>query len=191
MTDRSLPRDLAEHARRAAGQPQPDLREQLAAAIRAEWSQLPDGRGPHERLADAVLAVVLPLLDAKQAETDKARATNRRLNLRCQEQESRLAAYVRLVAGWRLGEKGTYVPLRTLTNIAKLAGREVDEDRFELHYQRVEAAEAERDALRTTARTAAGFLRDTAERVEQGRAVNTAALRAAAGAMDDITGGTA
>jgi hypothetical protein len=66
MTDRNLRSDQLAHAARAAGQPQPDLREQLAEAIRAEWSQLPDGRGPHERLADAALAVVQPMLDQLQ-----------------------------------------------------------------------------------------------------------------------------
>ena len=44
--------------------------------------------------------------------------------------------------------------------------------------------------LRASARSAAVSLRDTAERVEQGRTVNAVALRAAATALDDITGGT-
>jgi hypothetical protein len=136
-----------------------------------------------ETLADTALAVVQPQLD-------QARATNRRLNLRCQEQESRLAAYTRLVGEWQLGERGTYVPLRTLTAIARLAGRDIDGDRYELHYQRVDAAEADLASLRADARTAASLLRDTAERVEQGRTVNAAALRAAAKALDEITGNT-
>lgn len=44
----------------------------------------------------------------------------------------------------------------------------------------------ERDDLRLIARSAAVSLRDTAERVEQGRAVNAVALRAAARAIDEI-----
>lgn len=53
------------------------LREQVADAIYAEWSQLPDDRTPQERLATAALAVVQPLLDAKQAENDRLRAAAR------------------------------------------------------------------------------------------------------------------
>jgi hypothetical protein len=142
MTDRSLRTDQLLHAARAVGQPQPDLREQLAEALRTAPSVLMDTpeerdrhaanprnhhishhyhwgcavcRGEVDTLADAVLAVVQERLDAKQAE---------------------LAS------------------------------------------------------LRAAVRSAAVSLRDTAERVEQGRTVNAPALRAAAKALDDITGST-
>lgn len=123
-------------------EPQSDLREQLAEALRTTPSMLMDTpeerdrhaatprnhhighhyywgcavcRGEVDTLADAALAVVQPLLDAKQA---------------------------------------------------ALA------------------------SLRADARSAAVSLRDTAERVEQQRTVNAVALRAAAKALDEITGGT-
>lgn len=71
----------------------------------------------------------------------EARVTNQRLNLRAQRLESELAAYRKAVAEWEIGDQGTYVPLRTLSGIAKAAGLDVPE-RWELHYQRVEEAEA-------------------------------------------------
>jgi hypothetical protein len=80
-----------------------------------------------------------------QALLAEARATNQRLNKRAQEAESRLATFERAVSEWQLTDKATYVPLRTITAIAKAAGREVDPDRYELHYQRVERAEAALD----------------------------------------------
>lgn len=71
-----------------------------------------------------------------------ARATNRRLNLRAQQLESELATYRRAVDQWEISERGTYVPLRTITAIAKTAGRNIENPRWLLHYQRVEQAEA-------------------------------------------------
>ncbi|MDX3549719.1 hypothetical protein PV729_45370 [Streptomyces europaeiscabiei] len=79
--------------------------------------------------------------DQLYAERDAARATNRRLNRRAQELEAELAAYRRAVDQWEINERGTYVPLRTLAAIAKAAGLPVP-DRWELHYERVEQAEA-------------------------------------------------
>jgi hypothetical protein len=68
MSDRSPIADTADARRRAAGQPQPDLREQLKAAIRSA----PTGRFNVTTIADAVLTkVVQPLVDAKQAEVDQ------------------------------------------------------------------------------------------------------------------------
>lgn len=84
MTDRSLSADARAHAARAAGQPQPDLREQLAAALALPingpasdgigWYRTEEQSAACHAQADAVLAVVRPLLDAKQAETDNLRA---------------------------------------------------------------------------------------------------------------------
>lgn len=54
--------------------------------------------------------------------------------------------------------------------------------------QRLDAKEAEADRLRASLSTAAGLLRDTAERTEQQRTVNAGVLRGAAKAIDDITG---
>lgn len=85
--------------------------------------------------------------DEAEAERDQARTTNQRLNLRCQQAESKIAAFERLVGEWQFLDKGTYVPLRTLVAIAKLAGRDVDEGRFELHYQRVGQLEARLEAV--------------------------------------------
>ncbi len=70
-----------------------------------------------------------------------ARATNQRLNLRAQKLESELAAYRRAIDQWEVSERGTYVPLRTITAIAKAAGRDIEHPRWLLHYQRVEQAE--------------------------------------------------
>lgn len=100
-----------------------------------------------------------------EAERDAARETNRRLNHRCQQAESKLATFERAVSEWRLGEQGTYVPLRSLATIANAADREIPEGRWELHYQRVERAEAERDqALQAVAQAVedmAEFQRET------------------------------
>jgi hypothetical protein len=77
---------------------------------------------------------------------DEQRETNRRLNARCQKRESVVAAVEKAVAEWDLAERGgkqrTYVPLHTLTAIAKAVGREFDSDYYQLHYQRVEELEA-------------------------------------------------
>lgn len=80
-------------------------------------------------------------LDQLYADLDQARATNRRLNLRAQQLESELATYRRAVDQWEISERGTYVPLRTLAAIAKAAGRDIENPRWLLHYQRVEQAE--------------------------------------------------
>jgi hypothetical protein len=79
----------------------------------------------------------------------ETRATNQRLNLRAQRLESELAAYRRAVAQWEVDERGTYVPLRTLAAIAKAAGRDIENPRWLLHYQRVEQAETANDRLRS------------------------------------------
>jgi hypothetical protein len=80
-------------------------------------------------------------LDQLYAERDAARATNRRLNLRAQKLESELATYRRAVDQWDVSERGTYVPLRTIAQIAKAAGRNIENPRWLLHYQRIEQAE--------------------------------------------------
>ena len=104
MTDRSLPRDLAEARRREAGQPQPDLREQFKAAMSEAGAfcgecgfqpgevGCPDCQRVHGWYADAALAVVLPLLTAAQAEVDAAQArcadwtqAHRKLVARCEQ----------------------------------------------------------------------------------------------------------
>lgn len=127
MSDRSLRADARAAAHRAAGQPEPGLRDLIAAEVRDNLKRrtVPPvelfpggpkqgGMGLTEYdIADVMLAVVRPQLDTQQAE---------------------------------------------------------------------------RDGLRAAARTAAALLRDTAERVEQQRTVNPVVLRAAAAALDDITG---
>jgi hypothetical protein len=80
MSDRSLIADAAEARRREAGQPQPDLREQLAEVLALRingpasdgrgWYRTDEERSDCYAQADAALAVVLPLLDAKQAAND-------------------------------------------------------------------------------------------------------------------------
>lgn len=89
-----------------------------------------------------------------EAERDEARATNQRLNLRCQQAEGQFAKVKRAVADWRINERGTYVPLSTLNAIAKAVGIEHDTDGWELHYQRVEALEAELGTERAHAQQA-------------------------------------
>lgn len=104
MSDRSLIADTREAARRAAGQPEPGIRDQIAEALgdasrthpcscgSTIWSGCfhPGAPSHEERRADAVLAVVQERLDAKQAEVDAARArcadweqAHRRLLARC------------------------------------------------------------------------------------------------------------
>jgi hypothetical protein len=85
----------------------------------------------------------------------EARATNQRLNREKQRLESELATYRRAVADWTISDRGTYVPLRSLAAIAKAAGLEVPE-RWELHYERVERAEAALTAASTVQAPAAG-----------------------------------
>jgi hypothetical protein len=80
--------------------------------------------------------------DPTAATLAEARATNQRLNYRAQRLESELAAYRRAVADWEISDSGTYVPLRSLARIATAAGIKVPE-RWELHYQRVERADAQ------------------------------------------------
>jgi ElaB/YqjD/DUF883 family membrane-anchored ribosome-binding protein len=142
VTDRSLSADARAHVARAAGQPQPDLREQLAEALRTAPSVLMDT--PEER--------------------DRHAANPRNHHIghhyywgcaMCRGEVDTLADAVHAVV-----------------------------------QERLDAKQAELASLRTTARSAAVSLRDTAERVEQGRTVNAAALRAAARALDDITGST-
>lgn len=96
--------------------------------------------------------------DGAAEELAAARATNQRLNLRAQQLESELATYRRAVADWEITDTGTYVPLRTLAAIAKAAGLDVPA-RWELHYERVERAEADRAVVRAeTLREAADAL---------------------------------
>lgn len=81
MTDRSLSADARAHAARAAGQPQPDLREQLRRAVAEAGFWQYASLEPHDFRdeTDAVLAVVQPLLDAKQDEVDALTATINRV----------------------------------------------------------------------------------------------------------------
>ena len=76
-----------------------------------------------------------------------ARATNRRLNLRAQQLESELATYRRAISTWEFTDRGTYVPLRSITAMAKAAGVGYDATRYELHYERVERDEAQLTAI--------------------------------------------
>jgi hypothetical protein len=92
--------------------------------------------------ADAAAGSYALRAEGAEQQRDQARATNRRLNLRAQQLESELAAYRRAVDQWEISERGTYVPLRTITAIAKAAGRDIENPRWLLHYQRVEQAEA-------------------------------------------------
>ncbi|MFE2073687.1 hypothetical protein [Streptomyces misionensis] len=93
-------------------------------------------------VADAVLAVLGEQADRAADDLAIARATNRRLNHEKQRLESELASYRRAITKWEISEHGTYVPLRSLSAIAKAAGLPVPE-RWELHYQRVERLESE------------------------------------------------
>jgi hypothetical protein len=75
VTDRNLRADQLAHAARAAGQPQPDLREQLRRAIAEGGRWDFDSLEPHDFQDEttAVLAVVRPLLDAQQGDTEQLR----------------------------------------------------------------------------------------------------------------------
>jgi hypothetical protein len=81
------------------------------------------------------------------AERDEARATNRRLNHEKQRLESELATYRRAISTWEFTERGTYVPLRSITAMGKAAGVGFDATRYEPHYERVERAEAQLTAI--------------------------------------------
>lgn len=89
--------------------------------------------------------------DAFSTGLREARTTNQRLNRRTQELESELAAYRRAVAEWQINEQNAYIPLRTIAAIAKAAGLDIPTDRFEMHYQRLERAEAALARLRALA----------------------------------------
>ncbi|MEI5520712.1 hypothetical protein WB388_08865 [Streptomyces brasiliscabiei] len=97
----------------------------------------------HDELAVNETDRVAAVSRAERAEAAliEARATGQRLNRRAQVAESGLATIRRAVAQWSTDERGTYVPLRTITTIAKAIGREVENPRWLLHYQRVEQAE--------------------------------------------------
>lgn len=105
-------------------------------------------------------------LDQLYAERDAARATNRRLNLRAQRLESELATYRRAVDQWEIRDDHTYVPLRTIAVIAKAAGRNIENPRWLMHYQRIEQAETAlrraRDLHRETCPHATGSVPPTA-----------------------------
>jgi hypothetical protein len=135
------------------------LRIAATAIARTEWPRWATGEPLKDQplwqtylaYADAVLAVLPepanqaactdPIECSHEAALGRARETNRRLNYRAQDLESELAAYRRAVAQWEISERGTYVPLRSLAVIAKAAGQPAPE-RWELHYERVERAEA-------------------------------------------------
>jgi hypothetical protein len=120
-------------------------RAEQAETIRAvEINRLTAERDWLGREADRLRRDWVTMRDrAEQAEADlaEARATNQRLNYRTQQLESELAAYRRAVAQWEISERSTYVPLRTIAAIAKAAGRNIENPRWLLHYQRVEQAE--------------------------------------------------
>jgi len=73
VSDRSLIAHAQTAARREAGQPQPDLRQQLRRAIAEAGGWQYDSLEPHDFQDEttAVLAVVQPLLDAQRAETEQ------------------------------------------------------------------------------------------------------------------------
>lgn len=135
------------------------------AAARHNVEQLGLAGAEIERLAAEVRDLEETAAEAQQnavhwqEQLAAARTTGRRLNLRCQQAESKLATLKRIVGEWLLAEMGTYVPLRSITAIAKLAGRDIEDDRYVLHYQRVQgledaAARAARILLRATANRA-------------------------------------
>lgn len=80
-------------------------------------------------------------LERLQTGFEAVRTTNRRLNQRAQKLEAELAAYRRAVDQWEIDKRGTYIPLRTITAIAKAAGRVIENPRWLLHYERIEQAE--------------------------------------------------
>lgn len=101
----------------------------------------------HPEVQTVVLAGPVPGQPTAD-ELAAARATNRRLNLRAQRLESELGAYRRAVGQWTVTERGTYIPLRTLSAIAKAAGRYIETPQWLMHYQRVEQAEAAIERVR-------------------------------------------
>ncbi|MET7944248.1 hypothetical protein [Streptomyces sp. NPDC005302] len=109
--------------------------------------------GDVDRLAAVVLAVLPacsdPIECSHEAALGEARETNRRLNYRAQQLESELATYRRAVSQWQVSDRGTYIPLRTISAIAKAAGRDIEHPRWILHYQRVEQAEAAIERVRS------------------------------------------
>lgn len=120
------------------------MSEAVTVAIDTVFEQWTAGLGetrPQGALTDAVLAVRDGELQQLRADLAAARATNQRLNYRAQTAESRLNAVTVAVANWEINERGTYVPLSTLNDIAKAVGIHYDTDGWELHYQRVEALE--------------------------------------------------
>lgn len=120
-----------------------ELREQIADARQRLFGVRWADAEKFGAALDEYTAAVLPATTDRAAEElAAARATNQRLNYEKQRLESELAAYRRAVAQWEISDTGTYVPLRTLAVIAKAAGLNVPE-RWELHYERVERAEAE------------------------------------------------
>lgn len=89
----------------------------------------------------ALLLKAIEYIDAKHE-------TIARLNTRAQEAEHRLAVFRKAVGDWVMEEGKTYVPLHTLTAIAKAVGKEFDEARYISHADQVvrlkkRAAEAE------------------------------------------------
>lgn len=101
--------------------------------------------------AQAAIRALEQQRDGREAQLAEARETNRRLNYRCQQAEHIAAVFKRAVDDWEWTDKGTYVPLRTLTAIAKAVGLEFDAGRFVLHYQRVDRLEAAVAAVRQLA----------------------------------------
>jgi hypothetical protein len=102
----------------------------------------PDCVRVREVYTDAVLAMMQPELTAHN-DLARARTTGRRLNYRAQQAESQVATVARAVAEWQFTERGTYMPLRSLSAIAKAIGQPIPDGRFELHYERVERLERE------------------------------------------------
>ncbi|MFF0143562.1 hypothetical protein ACFYRN_45165 [Streptomyces sp. NPDC005227] len=90
-----------------------------------------------------------PIECSHEAALGEARETNQRLNYRAQQLESELATYRRAVSQWQVSDRGTYIPLRTISAIAKAAGRDIEHPRWILHYQRVEQAEAAIERVRS------------------------------------------
>jgi hypothetical protein len=115
------------------------LRDRYAAAIDEGFRTFDAEQSEDAYLITALVDSVMAL---RNSEFQQVRATNRRLNLRCQEVESALATIKRAVGEWEISERGTYVPLRTIAAIGKAVGRDIDDGRYELHYQRVDTAEA-------------------------------------------------
>jgi len=104
---------------------------------------LPDSPG-----TDALSELLSQVQRQEYADLTQARETARCLNRRAQGAESRLAAIERAVNEWKVSDRGTYVPLRTVVAIARVMGVQVDEERLELHAQRVEQAEAAVERVR-------------------------------------------